>query len=250
MLRDASNVPDDSGEPNPTNPFSSGKLRAGAVGQPDSKYVTSRAGLGKLMYQQLSNEQNIFLSFYELGEAFGRIIRGRANLVWEGTFLCTVGLIYGGVHLATWNNFFVTELERNAWKTCSIITSVAVSGFVLELCVGALIKLIKFINFGEAAEEDEDQSIPDVEKSTYGTAAFKQPTVDRQVVSKKVPQNTWYRLIWRVYKFVVGSTFTFGLIIVICARLFLLLESFISLRVQPDGAYDTVDWVESIPHLG
>ena len=92
----------------------------GAAGQRDSKYVTSHAGLGMLMYQQLSNGRNIFLSAYELGEAFGRLIRGRANIVREGICFFAVGLVYGGAHLATWNNHFETLFEQHAWRACSI----------------------------------------------------------------------------------------------------------------------------------
>ncbi|KAI5846653.1 hypothetical protein BZA05DRAFT_476009 [Tricharina praecox] len=274
-------------EPNPTNPFSRGKLfpRKGipaAAGEEDKKYVTSRAGLGKLMYQQLSKGKNIFVSITDLGDAFGRIISGRANLVWEGTCVCTVGLIYGGVHLATWNNHFETEFEKVAWKACSVITAVAILGFVLELCIGALIKFIEWETIGEGGTADAVKTPTGVEETpaaadvhpfpaevektpaTHITAAPAAGPVPSSKPRKtmtnssrpgKAPRPVKKfgkkrdKLYWTIYKLIVGSTSFLGFIVLIFARCFLLVESFIALRGQPDGVYNTVNWVESIPHL-
>ena len=210
------------------------------------------------MYQQLSKGENIFLSFTALGEAFGRIINGRANLVLEGTFLCTVGLIYGGVHLAPWDNHFKTTFERIAWKVCSCVTAAAVLGFVLQLCIGALIKFIDYDTPPEEEQEQEEdtqqlpadveekQETPSRKQTTSSTAPAKTNPRRTRVKTFKRKRDKMY---WRIYKLLVGSTFSLGLIIVIFARCFLMVESFIALREQPDGVYNTVNWIESIPHL-
>lgn len=135
-LKNASD--DAAGEPNPTNPFSEGRLGKDSKGAPDNQYVTSRAGLGILMYRQLSDGKNVFTSIATLGDAFDRIIKGKANIIWETVFLSTVGLLYGGLHLASWDNHFESRFEEQAWKACAVNTAVALLGFVLELCIGNL----------------------------------------------------------------------------------------------------------------
>jgi len=68
--------------------------------------------------------------FDTIGTAFSRIIRAKRNIWKQGLFLCAVGLVYGGGHLSTWNNFFPSPTEQYMWKVCSIVTAVAVSSDV------------------------------------------------------------------------------------------------------------------------
>ncbi|KAI5846659.1 hypothetical protein BZA05DRAFT_406211 [Tricharina praecox] len=230
------------------------------------------------MYQQLSNGRNVFLSFTALGRAFDRIIRGRANLVWEGALLCTVGLIYGGVHLATWNNYFVSAFERHAWRACSIVTAVAVLGFVLELCIGALIRFIdpetsikpftsesktqrqpqpstgreKVAGNGtqQSAREPVEKNAEIIEATTPHEHEHDSATTPaaKSEAARNDPRkrDTWS---WRAYRLVVAVTVFFGFIVVMFTRCFLLVESFIALRKQPDGVYDTINWVQTVPHV-
>jgi hypothetical protein len=60
----------------------------------------------------------------------------------------------------------------------------------------------------------------------------------------------WGRIIWRAFKGFFGITFGVGIFIVLVARLYLLVGSFIALRKVTISAYNTVEWTEAWPHLG
>jgi len=60
----------------------------------------------------------------------------------------------------------------------------------------------------------------------------------------------WGRLAWRINMAFVGISFGVGLLFVLAARIFLLIESFIALRSLPRDAYQTVSWADTWPHIG
>ncbi|KAA8912299.1 hypothetical protein FN846DRAFT_323056 [Sphaerosporella brunnea] len=277
--------------PNPTNPLSRGNLAENVVppgqprlepivGTPDNKYLTSRAGLGKLMYQQLSMEKNIFTDVQELGEAYGRIVAARMNLWKEGTFLMVVGLIYGGAHLVAWMNHYPSALEMWLWRGCSIATAFGVCVFVLELVLGAAIKHLvenlenkrrtssrskndpsteekgEVLSEAAAVADNEIMSAgPSVTRRAEQGQAVRPGTRTTSTSSHQNPSSVDSRdgaedFAWKLYKLFVGTTFALGVLIVVFARSFLLVESFLSLRSLPVGAYASVNWVEAFPHVG
>jgi len=63
-------------------------------------------------------------------------------------------------------------------------------------------------------------------------------------------ESRWDRIIWRAFKGFFGITFGVGIFIVLVARLYLLVGSFIALRKVTISAYSTVEWTEAWPHLG
>jgi hypothetical protein len=62
--------------------------------------------------------------------------------------------------------------------------------------------------------------------------------------------NAWDKYLWRFYRGFVGITFGLGIFIVLVARLFLVVESFIALRKVPKDSYDSIPWADMWPHLG
>ena len=54
----------------------------------------------------------------------------------------------------------------------------------------------------------------------------------------------------RAYRFTVGIIFGVGIFIVLVARAFLLVESFLSLRYLNEEAFQAVAWAHTWPHLG
>lgn len=147
---------------NPTNPFAK-MPRAGQQQQQQNKslesnsaqfsdseelenpsddiYLTTRAGLGKLMYVYLSHESNIFKSYFEV-IAFGyqTLWASRKRMWREGLSISVVGLVYGGVHLAAWNWVFPTPAERILWQISSLATAIASSTFVLTLYLSVFVR--------------------------------------------------------------------------------------------------------------
>jgi len=102
------------------------------------RYLTTRAGLGKLLWFDLFGEDLLDSKSYfkTWAKGYERLWKSRKLLWKEALFISLVGLVYGGVHLAAWRNRFPTLAERNLWRAASAITAVAWSGFVLSLWMG------------------------------------------------------------------------------------------------------------------
>lgn len=107
----------------------------------DGIYLTSRAGLGKLMYLYLSHESDIFKSYFDVIASGYRTLWASRKRMWrEGISISVVGLVYGGVHLAAWNSFFPTRAEQILWQISALATAIASSTFVLTLCLSVLVR--------------------------------------------------------------------------------------------------------------
>lgn len=99
-----------------------------------SAYLTSRAGLGKLMYQRLCGFDNELSYSGRISHAYTSLwSKGQHNLRAEALGISLVGLVYGGVHLAAWNNTFPSYAEQLLWKIAALITATAWSTFVISL---------------------------------------------------------------------------------------------------------------------
>ena len=60
----------------------------------------------------------------------------------------------------------------------------------------------------------------------------------------------WYRWNTNPRRIVFGTLLRVCLVLYIIARLYIVVEAFISLRSLPTGAYDTVSWSDHLPHIG
>lgn len=95
---------------NPTNPFAKvpeeNSIKFGEDPR-DKLYLTSRAGLGKLIYLELSDGKNVLKAYFQVIEfAYRALWASRKRIRREAIAISAVGLIYGGVHCAAWNNRF------------------------------------------------------------------------------------------------------------------------------------------------
>jgi hypothetical protein len=159
------------------------------------RYLTSRAGLGKLLFIDLFGDarknRGLRQGYFDMLEGgYGRLRRGWKGLWKEALAISFVGVVYGGLHLAVWQNEFPTRAEEFLWRIAAVITAVAWSGFMLSIWVGG--------------------------KSTSGIYAI-----------------------------------LFGLCVFPClsVRLYLLFESFFSLRRLPLGSYQVPIWSQIWPHV-
>ena len=188
-------------EKDPTNPWSrEGDVEDIPVGKNSRLFLTSRSGIGKLMYQRLVGRRNIRTHYFStMSEAYIRLWGGRKSFWIESLSISFVGLVYGGVHLAAWNRPFPSYAERILWQISSSITAAAWSGFVLTLWLSVF-----------------------VEKRRGG-----------RIVSK-----------------VCGVVLGLGLFPVLLVRVYLLVESFASIRRLPAGSYRLHTWSNLWPHVG
>jgi hypothetical protein len=124
--------------------------------------------------------------------------------------------IYGGIHLSALNFSFPSSTEKLLWRISCIVTvsqSLLAPAFVI-----------------------------------WSMWTFQHGFVkaQRHIFNyRKEPSESWARYGFRV--FIILGVVTLPLSIT--TRLFLVIESFISLRGVPAGVYATVPWTQYIPHI-
>ena len=134
-------------------------------------------------------------------------------------------LAYGGIHLAARNTHFPSATEFLLWK----ISAITVMVFV-PCCYLLLIS----IAFGEL--------ITDMFSETFNEWLSKRTSGRTRASLKNLLDNVNLVLFF-------GASPALMVLMVGFSRLYLVVESFISLRAIPLGALATTPWVQSIPHL-
>jgi hypothetical protein len=120
-------------------------------------------------------------------------------------------LVYGSVHLAAWNFEFPTHVEKIMWKVACVLVAGGIPGLALTFFLRGIVEKL----------------------GTWVLSRF----------------SRLHGLFSGVVEFCsavltgVIATLYFG------ARVFIIIESFISVRKLPLGVYITVDWADYIPHL-
>lgn len=156
-------------------------------------------------------------------------------LVFTAPVLYILPIIYGGIHLTAWNFEFPTNIERLLWKiSCLIIGSTLLSFVFLFFFVYITLSIITFSKF------------------------LKPKNLSEFLVLFR----DLLRLFQRVMRFSVGilgimsnlTTVLQGVSFIVimvyaCSRIFIVAESFISLRQVPIGVYWTPSWLQMIPHF-
>ena len=132
---------------------------------------------------------------------------------------CTLPIAYGGIHLSAWNFEFPTEVERLLWKIAAICT---MAGMPASIAVCSTLAMMGIIAM-----------ILESEESKLGRARVGWPF--------EMPM-------WFVFGLGLLYAGLAGLLYVL-SRIFLVVESLISLRHVPIGAYAAIPWVQDIPHF-
>ena len=122
--------------------------------------------------------------------------------------LVILSLVYGGIHLATWNFAFPSKTEHLLWKIACIDIMATVPTIVL--CIRGLFYLRYYL---ASLSRSFRRSNPDLHKYLVCIV------LDALSVS--------YAL----------------------SRIYIVVESFISLRRVPIGVYAALPWVQAIPHV-
>ena len=133
-------------------------------------------------------------------------------------FICGIAfLVVGSIHLSAWNFDFPSEFERWAWRICSMVIAVSIP--VSWLMTRAILGVAELVS-------KKDLMVVWVSRSVgYGKG-------------------------WN--KWMIGTVTTihgFGVLLYAIARLYLLVEVFLSFRAMPMGVYETPDWAKFIPHI-
>jgi hypothetical protein len=126
-------------------------------------------------------------------------------------------LLYGGIHATSWNGHFPTDIERSMWRVSSCLVAGTGVAFWLPWALLSVQEGVGAILAGWLMERG------------WG----------------KVDDTFIYFL-----SLFVNAVAILMLLVYSFARLFLVTEAFISIRSLPVGAYDTVSWVNVLPHVG
>ncbi len=175
---------------------------------------------GNLLLPRIPNwgpTGNIYENLLLPGYAFGKAT-GRSRYSNAATALASG--VYGGLHAAAWYAFFPSAVERWLWRSAGLV--IAASGV---LWAGG--KFLEQLPFYMKKQEIRDL-----------TAAG---------------GNTKRRAA-RTGGLVIAALISFGilgllLLLVAAARIFIVVEAFISLKLLPVEAYQTPSWILWIPHL-
>lgn len=126
------------------------------------------------------------------------------------------GILYGGLHMLAWNAKFATDLQGGLWRlaSCFIIGFVPASTLVLL-----------------------------TEKLFFAVVSAK--SVGHKPTKKF--SESFFNLMYR-YKIWL-ALFFLGLLAYLWARVYLVVECFISLFHSPDGVYNLPPWSVYMPHI-
>ena len=164
--------------------------------------------------------------------------------------LIALPVVYGSVHLAARNFKFPSEVEKNMWRVaCAIVAGGILAGilFLISLLYG----------FNVLEELLQRARIP-----TYELFGFVKPiflpvviAVEPGTLKEKLAltlndfRHPALHLIGWIVVFWVSFVYSLALASHLGARLFIIVESFISVRRLSLGLFITVDWADYMPHL-
>ena len=153
-----------------------------------------------------------------------------------------LGFMYGGIHGSSWNAHFPSMAEQRIWR--GAVCSVAVGGFVISGLLGVLMILAALI---ESHLENWKSWITRGIPWGWGLLRLE----DFGVFFLPILLGLIVVIILLIC-LLLAATVT-----IICitlaypfSRAFLVVESFLSLRSLPAGAYDIPSWVGYWPHIG
>ncbi|KIW97414.1 uncharacterized protein Z519_02807 [Cladophialophora bantiana CBS 173.52] len=128
---------------------------------------------------------------------------------------------YGGVHMAAWNSYFPTSKEKWYWRASCMIIAGMVPLYTILLLMSH--KRFSMIPIG-----------PDGDWTARIKIRF------LRVIVKAI-----------LAPLILGYIYVFNALIggYVLARIFLVVESLISLRKVPIGVYATVSWLNFLPHF-
>jgi hypothetical protein len=167
--------------------------------------------------QLLSTGASNYEIVYNLGDSSDRMY---------GVMLTALPVLYAGIHASSWNGYFPTYQEAIIWRIA--VCSIAAISLIILPCDFLMDKAEDLWVY-----PGPESRIP------WGVARDHWPLRPR--------------LEYKVFLFVKVSAVLVGcvLLMIYCfSRCYLVIESFISVRRLPMGAYSTVSWVNFLPHIG
>lgn len=204
--------------------------------------LTSRAGLGKLLFRQLwdweqyKSAQSYTMIYIKLSmNSYVALWNGWSGFRIEALGLSCLGFAYGGLHLAAWGYKFPSDVERQLWKTASVLTATSVLVFFLAVWVGVL------------GRQGWNLML---QKQVEAVGKSERTRFERWLVKSESKLRDLKERFKKWVMFGLCLSFAIAAIPCIFGRLYLLVESFVAMRKLPLGSYDVVLWSNFLPHFG
>lgn len=158
--------------------------------------------------------KNLSFAFFELSVDLQELFQVTQRAPGLLVLSLALPLVYGGIHLSVWNFEFPSGTERLLWRIASIgIGATSPVLFAVGLGMKILLELVKILVETVSGRRQSKKQWRDVGESIY-------PCMGALAV-------LFYAL----------------------ARVYIVVESFISLRHVPIGVYSTPSWLQMIPHV-
>ena len=150
-----------------------------------------------------------------------------------GLLLATVvTAIYGGVHLIPWYSHFATHLERYLWRASGLLIASGGPIWYIVLKLGFMGGMLRF-DYQKAFLNNASSvtRLSDIPKLFISLLLA--------IVTFPLPLLCW----------TIIGIMCLSMALYFLARVYMVVEAFASLRSLPVGAYQTVTWVDIIPHF-
>ena len=179
--------------------------------------------------------------FYRKEHAIERLSKEKAVLVLLLTQLPTA---YGAVHLVPWNFAFASNVEEVFWKIAALIilggfnASVVLAGCrycFFQLLAGCRYCFFRLLALFWASDAEEAVEAEEAEEAEEAGAYMKE-------------LHDFPDLCHTIDSLSMAAAFV-CVVLYALSRIYLVAESFASLRHVPVGAYAAVPWIEDIPHI-
>lgn len=189
---------------------------------------------------------------------------GDSRLPWletlESLYLCLATVVYASVHLTGWNFKFPSRVEQILWRVSSLIL-VGTTALFWVLEAGAILQRYGsdqklWARMLKREDKKSDVTVTVVEDALVeprGTASGGEPSTSepqqlQQQRDVEKDEEAWapkqLPLVWEFWSILPIA------LIYATARAYILVEPLLGLRSMQAGAFDTVDWMAFLPHVG
>ncbi|KAI4200982.1 MAG: hypothetical protein LQ350_003551 [Teloschistes chrysophthalmus] len=173
------------------------------------------------------------------------------------------GVLYGALHLSLWNNTFPSSVERLMWRISGVVLIAVPMLVAMLLAFRTLWPKTLIIKLPQALKSPNGSPARNTNKTqpTHGRSGIQMQTVGPSTPENPVsntnnldsPSQESAAAAIPIKDLILFEASLHSIIIIaafyIFSRVFIIVESFISLRHVPVGVYKDVGWSKYIPHF-
>jgi len=207
----------------------SGLLEIEDSGQLSKDYLTSQSTLGKEGSKHIAGISIPHNPFHGIVLAIARL-----TLTWQRwpfkalLWFCTC-LIYSIVHLAAWHWHFPTHVEKVAWHWCTTFTTASLIALSILALLASLYRSLRLWGYQWRKQSPTKDTLADI--------------------LTDIVCSDFLLGVYRHGVRLTGLSIAIGVVPWLLARLYIFVESVISIRSVEKRGYDTVRWTGFIPHI-